>query len=266
MASHMSNGSGERRRSRRRRNSIVSTLLIVVGVGLLIASAGIFGYNTYNYHKIDENNERVAEYVKLSDDDDTPPDVDWVALKAMNPDVVGWLRIPGTIVNYPVLHTDNNEYYLNHAPDRSDSIGGSVFMDFENTAPGMVDGQTIVYGHHMRNGSQFKQIADMDDQKLFDGIKTVWYVTENGVYNLEPLFLYYLNENDTEVRQFKFDDNDALHEYLRSYLRVAVSKRAGADAVIDKLSHVLTLSTCNYYDGYGRTLLVCALKSEVGNQ
>jgi len=266
MANHMEGGAADKRKSNRRRNSIISTLLIVVGVGLLIAAGGIYGYNTYRYHKIDESNERVAEYVKLSDDDDTPPEVDWAALKAMNQDVVGWLQVPGTIVNYPVLHTDNNEYYLDHAPDRSNSIGGSVFMDFENTPPGMVDAQTIIYGHHMRNGSQFKQIADMDDQKLFDGIKTVWYVTENGVYNLEPLFLYYLNENDTEVRQFTFDDSNALHDYLRSYLKVAVTKRADADAAIDKLSHVLTLSTCNYYDGYGRTLLVCGLKSEVGNQ
>ena len=105
------------------------------------------------------------------------------ALKAMNPDVVGWLQVPGTVVNYPVFQTDNNEYYLDHAPDRSDSIGGSVFLDYENSAPGMVDAQTIVYGHHMRNGSQFKQIADMDDQSLFDVVKTVWYVTEkNGAF------------------------------------------------------------------------------------
>ena len=191
---------------KRRGGNVVSNLLILVGVGLLVAAGTIYFNNWQNYHKIDEENERVAQYVKLADDDENPPSVDWESLKAMNPDIIGWLQVPGTIVNYPVLHTGDNEYYLNRAPDLSESIGGSVFMDFENTTPGMVDAQTIIYGHHMRNGSQFKQIADMDDQKLFDGIKTIWYVTERGAYNLEPVFLYYINEDNTDVRQFQFKD------------------------------------------------------------
>ncbi|MDO4807012.1 MAG: class B sortase [Coriobacteriales bacterium] len=249
--------------SKRRGGNILSNLLIVVGVALLVAAGVIYYNNWQNYDKIDKENERVAQYVKLSDEDDNPPDVDWEALKAMNPDIVGWLQVPGTVVNYPVLHTTDNEYYLNRAPDKSESIGGSVFMDFENTVPGMVDAQTIIYGHHMRNGSQFKQIADMDDQKLFDGIKTVWYVTEQGAYKLEPVFLYYINENDTDVRQFTFKDQKEFQEYLHKYLDQAVTRRADADQIVDKAKHVLTLSTCNYYEGYGRTLLVCAIKAEV---
>lgn len=241
----------------------LSNVLIVVGVALLLIAAGIYAFNWWNYQQIDEGNERVAEYVRLSDDEETPPEVDWDALKAMNPDVVGWLQIPGTIVNYPVFQTTDNEYYLDHAPDRSQSIGGAVFMDYENTAPGMVDTQTIIYGHHMRNGSQFKQIADMDNQELFDGVKTVWYVTEQGAYKLMPLFLFYTNEDDYDVRQFTFENDEAWRSYLQTYLGKAVTKRTDAEQAVAQVNHVLTLSTCNYYDGFGRTLLVCAPKAEV---
>jgi len=216
-----------------------------------------------NYEKIDVENEKVAEYARLSDDGQEPPTVDWESLRAMNPDIVGWLQVPGTIINYPVYQSYDNEYYLEHAPDRSDSIGGSVFLDFESIAPGMVDAQTIIYGHHMRNGSQFKPIADMDSQELFDGVNRVWYVTEKGAYDLAPLFLFYTTETDTYVRQFAFDSPEAFHDYLNTYYANAVTKRADADAIIAGASRVLTLSTCNYYDGYGRTLLVCVPRYEI---
>lgn len=245
------------------KNNMMSNILIVVGVLLLIIAGVIFAINTMNYRKIDDENKRVAEYAKLTDDGEQPPVVDWAALKEMNPDVVGWLQIPGTIVNYPVFKSGDNDYYLHHAPDRSDSIGGAVFMDYENNSPGMVDPQTIVYGHHMRNGSQFKPVADMDSQELFDGVKTVWYVTEGGSYKLAPLFLYYTSEDDTEVRQFQFQSPEAFHAYLNKYLSGAKTRRSDAEAAVNAVSHVLTLSTCNYYDGYGRTLLVCAPKSEI---
>lgn len=247
----------------KKKGNLLSNLLIVVGVVLLGVAGFIYYQNMQNYNKIDEANDRVAEYAKLSEDDELPPEVDWDALKAMNPDVVGWLQVPGTVVNYPVFQTSNNDYYLNHAPDKSESIGGSVFLDYENTAPGMVDAQTIVYGHHMRNGSQFKQIADMDDQTLFDGVRTVWYVTQNGAYKLMPLYLFYTSENDYDVRQFTFENDEEFRKYLQTYLDKAVTKRADAEQIIAKAKHVFTLSTCNYYDGYGRTLLVCALRSEV---
>ena len=244
-------------------NNKMSNILIVVGVLLLIIAGVIFAINTMNYRKIDDENKRVAEYAKLTDDGEQPPVVDWDALKAMNPDVVGWLQIPGTIVNYPVFKSDDNDFYLHHAPDRSESIGGAVFMDYENTSPGMVDPQTIIYGHHMRNGSQFKPIADMDNQELFDGVKTVWYVTEGGAFKLAPLFLYYTSEDDTEVRQFQFQNPDEFRAYLNKYLAAAKTRRSDVETAVNAVSHVLTLSTCNYYDGYGRTLLVCAPKSEI---
>lgn len=247
----------------KKRRNLVSNILIAVGVVLLVVAGVIFFRNNQNYQKIDESNERVAEYARLSDDSHQPPAVDWAALHEINPDIVGWLEVPGTVVNYPVCQAPDNDYYLNHAPDRTDSIGGSVFLDYENTSPGLVDAQTIVYGHHMRNGSQFKQIADMDSQERFDGVDTVWYVTEQGAFELAPLFLYYTSEEDTDVRQFSFPDVEAYRAYLNGYLGQAVARRANAEEAVRVVNHVFTLSTCNYYDGYGRSLLVCGLKSEI---
>ena len=250
-------------KSGKRHKNLVSNLLILVGVALLLVAGAMYLRNMWNYHTIDEKNDRIAEYAKLTDDAEQPPVIDWAALKEINPDIVGWLEVPGTVVNYPVYQTGDNDYYLHHAPDGSSSLGGAVFLDFENTTPGMVDPQTIVYGHHMRNGSQFKVIADMDKQEMFDGVKLLWYVTEQNNYDLVPLFVYYTNEGDLDVRQFKFDNLEAFRTYLRGYYAEAQTKRPDADAILAQVEHVFTLSTCNYYDGYGRTLLVCVPRSEV---
>ena len=248
-------------KSHKARN-LFSTLLIVVGIALLAVAGGMFYKNEQNYAEIDEVNERVAQYATLTTDDG-PPEVDWAALKALNPDVVGWIQVPSTVVNYPVFQSSNNEYYLHHAPDKSSTLGGSVFLDFECKAPGLVDRQSIIYGHHMRNGSQFKQIADMDNQESFDGISTVWYVTPEGAYELAPLFVYYTSDGDLDVRQFSFESTKAYRAYVDSYYKKAVTKRADADDIVGNVDHLFTLSTCNYIDGYGRTLLVCVPKNEI---
>jgi sortase B len=251
--------SGKKRHSASR---IISTILIIVGVALLLVAGGMWLHAQWQYHQQDVENEKLAAYAKVSDDGSTAPVVDWDALKAINDDVVGWIQIPGTVINYPVYQGEDNNHYLRHNAEGDYAIGGQVFMDYQNTAPGMVDAQTIIYGHHLNNGAMFKQVADMDDQEFFDSITTVWYVTETDTYELEPLLVYYTDPEDTNVRTFNFADEDAFHAYLMDLLDKSQTSRSDAAEIIGGTSHVLTLSTCNYIDGYGRTILVCVPKDE----
>ena len=255
--------SGRRSRDPRKRvGRVVSVLLFVVGVALIAVAAGMWIHNQWQYHEQDRINEELATYADVSDNGTTPPQVDWEALKAVNPEVVGWVQIPGTAVNFPVYQASDNDKYLHTSAEGDYSLGGQVFMDYENTAPGMVDGQTIVYGHHLRNGAMFKPISDMSNQEMFDGVSTVWYVTEEATYELEPLFLYETDANDTNVRHFSFASVDELRAYLTDLLGRAVTSRSDAAELISGAQNVLTLCTCNYDNGdSGRTLLVCVPKA-----
>lgn len=172
--------------------------------------------------------------------------VDWASLKAVNQDVVGWVQIPNTVVNFPVYQGADNDEYLHTNAEGSYSLGGQIFLDAENAAPGMQDAQSIIYGHHLRNGAMFKPIADMENQEYFDSVDTVWYVTEDANYELEPLMLYKTDENDANVRQFSFASDDDFHTYLAGLLGKAVAKRSDAEALIAGADKVLTLCTCNY--------------------
>ncbi len=249
---------------KKRRNRIISACLFVVGIVLLLVAGGIYLYNQNQYAEQDQINEKLAAYATLAEDGNSAPVVDWASLKAINSDVVGWVQVPNTTVNFPVYQGADNDAYLHTNAEGNYSLGGQVFMDSENTAPGLTDNQTIIYGHHLRNGAMFKPIADMDTQGMLDSVKTVWYVTEQANYELEPIFVYKTTGDDETVREFSFSTDDEWRAYLSGLLAKAVTKSSDAATAITKANHVLTLCTCNYSGNEtGRTILVCALKSEV---
>lgn len=251
----------------RRRRNVLSTLLLVVGVALLLVAGGMWGYAQYQYHVQDENNAKLAAYATVSDDAAQPPTIDWAGLKAVNADVVGWVYIPGTHVDFPVYQGDSNDEYLRTSAEGEYSVGGQIFMDYENSRPGLVDRQTLVYGHHLNNGAMFTDVDEFASQDYFNGINTVWYLTEDASYELEPLFFYKSAATNGAARQIVFSDDNDFHNYLANALSQATAKSSSADGAVSSVSRVLTLCTCDYENdfgkGNGRGLLVCALKSEV---
>lgn len=255
--------SGRRSKDPRKRvGRVVSILLFIVGLVLIGTAAGMWIHDQWQYHEQDVINEELAGYAKVSNDGSQPPQVDWASLKAVNPEVVGWVQIPGTVVNFPVYQASDNEKYLHTNAEGNYSIGGQVFLDAENTAPGMVDAQTIIYGHHLRNGAMFKPIYDMQKQEMFDSVSTIWYVTENATYELEPLMVYHTDGDDQNVRKFAFSSADEFRSYLMGLLGTSVAKADNADELVASASNVLTLCTCNYDDGAsGRTLLLAVPKA-----
>ncbi len=212
---------------------VLSTLLLIAGVVLI----GIAGYMWFHaqqqYQQQEQVNEELAQYATEPEDNaNGAPVIDWAGLEAINPDVVGWIYIPDTVVNYPVYQGANNDEYLRHTATGDD-------------------------------GSMFKPVADMADQATFDSHPTVWYVDENNQgYELEPLLVYKTTADDTNVRTLSFMTGDDFHSYLTDLLGRATASRADASAIIAQTSHVLTLVTCNYDNGTGRTVLICVPKSE----
>ncbi|WP_311397343.1 class B sortase [Lancefieldella parvula] len=243
-------------------SNILSTILLIVGIALLIAAAIMFGKTQVDYYAQDVINQELAAYTTVPEKKDEAPVVDWAGLKVVNSQVVGWIQIPGSQINYPVYQTTDNEYYLHTNAKGEWSIGGQIFMDYENNPNGLIDQQTILYGHHMRNGSMFQFIGALNDQSTFNKVETIWYLTPTQTYELEPVFTYHTDEDDDEVRQFNFTSVDEFRSYLKDRLSRAVSSRSDAAEVISRAEHVLTLFTCNYTDQYGRTMLICVPKNE----
>ena len=254
---------GLKRKRKHSKAGVIATAFLIIGICLLVVAGVMWGGGQLRYLEQNRINEQLAEHVELPEGGGAPV-VDWDALLAVNGDVVGWICVPGTVINYPVYQGDDNTEYLNTSALGQYSIGGQIFLDYQNVAPGMLDAQTIIYGHHLKNGTMFKAIADMANQGFFDGIHTVWYVTPNATYELAPLFLYYTNGSDTTVRVMNFDDAESFHNYLSQKLSVAQTARPGASEIIGGIDHAMLLITCNYEVEDGRTVLVCVPKDEAG--
>lgn len=253
----------------------MSTILMCIGVALMLAAAGYWGYSQWCYYEQAQTNSKLAAFATVPDqtndqvnddvreDTSTAPQVDWQGLKAINSEVVGWLQVPNTPINYPVYQGKDNEHYLRHNAEGKWTIGGQIFMDCDNTAPGLVDQQSVLYGHHLKDGSMFYHFFLLREPQNFEAMTCVWYVTEHAAYRLRPLFYYYTNPDDQNVRKFTFGSNDEFRAYLQERLKLAVTKMDDAEKIIPHITKVITMSTCNYEPGFGRSETVCALQREI---
>ncbi|AEB07861.1 peptidase C60 sortase A and B [Coriobacterium glomerans PW2] len=234
---------GRRPRGNRR---IVSTLLLLVGLALAGAAAYIFISAQLGYHEAVDSYSGLTKYAHISEgDDDVPPKVDFDQLNAINPEIVGWIYIPGTNINYPVAQASDNEKYLTTLFDGKKNPSGSIFMDASCTSPGMIDQQTSLYGHHMNNKTMFYQVNDTTDQAAFDKITIAYYITREGTSKLRPLLTAVVPDSYSKARARTFIGDGALSDYLRDIMKSAKAKAPDAEERLDSTEKVLSLITCS---------------------
>jgi len=102
-----------------------------------------------------EVREMARPPVPIEDGDaEEPQSIDWVALRLLNPDIVGWIVVDGTSIDYPIVRGTDNDWYLHHTVTGERNASGAIFMDHRNDA-GFFDPHTLIFGHDMRNGSMF---------------------------------------------------------------------------------------------------------------
>ena len=182
------------------------------------------------------------------------PVVDFESLTAVNPDVIGWIYIPDTNVNYPIVQGTDNRYYAFTMADGRDNAAGSIFMDYRNT-PDFTDKHTVIYGHNMRNGSMFANIVDYKKSGYLEEHPVGMIMTPTGNFRFEVIGGYVAELSDS-AWQLEF----AGEEDFGTWLEEAVSRigdRLGVQpSVTDR---IITLSTCSYEFSEARYVLVCRI-------
>ena len=243
----------------------ISNILIIV-LSAIIAFCGFRLYTIFHeYHEGEKQyNETAANFVEkkehTKDPDNTlketgpricPISVDFEGLRAENPDVVGWIYSEGTQINYPVLRGDSNGKYLHHMISGEYNSAGSIFMDYR-CSPDLADFITIIYGHHMKNGSMFASLHQYVSQSFYDEHKYMWYLTPDHIYRLDVLYGYVGNAEAEIYTIFTSRDE------LDSYLSFARSKSTfTADHTPEEITGIIALSTCSYEYDDARYVLVC---------
>ena len=186
-----------------------------------------------------------------------PPRHDLAALQSENPDCVGWLTIPDTSVDYPVVWTPSDpEHYLRRDFYGNYASGGTPFLDGRNKP--QAEGQNLIlYGHNMLDGSMFKPVLQY--------LTPNFQVTHEDVYlELNGIQYHYqvLAALETSTRSPVYAYTDLSDSTVMEHFRSTLLEETGLEAV-PRTEGYLTLSTCNNQGGNSRVLVIAALVEEV---
>ncbi len=202
--------------------------------------------------QLPEGTPDLEETAPLNQEDGTVwPVVDFGALQAVNPDVVAWIYLEGTNINYPIVRGADNAEYLDKLVDGTYNSAGSIFMDYRN-GPDFSDCHTVLYGHHMKNQTMFSQITGYKTQSFYEEHPTCLLLTPQGNYKLAFFAGYTANLNG-DAWKLSFE---SAQEYA-AWLEAAVARSDFRSSVTPTAQDLtVTLSTCTYeYDNARYVLL-----------
>jgi len=183
-------------------------------------------------------------------------EIDLAALRAVNEDVIGWIRIPDTKIDYPLLQWTDNDFYLKHTWKQVSNGSGSIFMECQNS-PDFSDFNTIIYGHNMRNKSMFGSLRDYRSPQHVEKHPYVYIVNDRGILRYD-IFAMHRAGVDTIMYGLKIDSEQKKTEFLRYAKDYSQIETDITPTFEDK---ILTLSTCSGA-GYGTRWIVQGVLNE----
>lgn len=238
----------------RKRISIAATVLAVVCIGYFV------GY----YYFADKTGDKFADLSALKDrqpvssnikttvtldGDKEAPEIleQYKTLYNKNKSLIGWIKIADTVIDYPVMQTSNNEYYLTHNYEQEYDRNGSIFLDAQCD---VIDRNTnlIVYGHHMKSGKMFGSLQNYKSEQFYKEHKEIQFDTiyEEGTYEVMYVFRGQIY-TDAEVtfKYYQFFDANSEEEFNSNMQAMAEMSMYDTGVTAVYGDELLTLSTCD---------------------
>lgn len=176
-----------------------------------------------------------------SETEQAPIDVNFQMLQEMNANAVGWLYCEGTMINYPVVQSTDNSYYLKHLFNDQTNSAGAIFMDAQNT-PDLSDINTIIYGHNMKNGTMFTALMNYSSQKFYENHPVLYYLTNEHDYRID-VFASYEAPAISETFTVFFDSEWTYSNYLQQRRELS---QISSSLPVSTEDNIVTLVTCGY--------------------
>lgn len=160
---------------------------------------------------------------------------------------IGWIYVPDTHINYPVMQSEDNDFYLHHAADGNYLYAGSIFLDYRCNAD-FSSVSNILYGHNMSNRSMFADVTNFTNRTYFDSHRYGWLTTENDVYSI-CFFAVDVTENTGRIYNTDSDWRTVMSEVVN---RAVIYD----DIELTDTDKLVMLSTCTGANSSSRTILV----------
>ena len=266
---------------RKIKNNIYKLWLFILIIIFLISIVNIFRWLNDNKNNIDETNtiNKKVEIINVPDNEnieiienkEEPAqsmyysyikmnliDVDFSKLKGINKEVVGWIKVEGTTINYPFVQTNNNKYYLNHSFDKSNNGAGWVFMDYRNNKADF-DRNTILYAHGRTNGRMFGDLKNiLTNNWLNNPDNFIVKLSTEYENTLWQVFSVYKIETTSDYIQTTFLNDSEYENWLNMILN---RSNYNFNTNLNSNDKILTLSTC-YNDNEKVVLHAKLIKKE----
>ncbi|MDD6483390.1 MAG: class B sortase [Clostridiales bacterium] len=246
-------------------------VILLLSLLIFVLCALYLGNYFYKDYKVESDVSALREIVKDAAPKDTPAPNEteppkyaqngmlnaYFELASKNPDMVGWIKIPDTKVDYPVMYSNqSNEYYLHRNFEKEYSDNGLPYLDYQCDLS-RPSTNLIIYGHNMRSGAMFAALTKYKSREYYEQHPNINFDTlyEEGVYEIFAVFTTVVGSKD-ELYYTEFIDAQTPEEF-EAFIN-SVKSRAYYDT--GKTAHfgdrLLTLSTCSYNEKNERTVVV----------
>lgn len=185
-----------------------------------------------------------------------------------NEDMAGWLSIPGTVIDYPIMWTPEDEnYYLYRDFDKNSSTAGSLILDTDSCVDPLTT-NLIIHGHNMKSGSMFGTLRNYEDEDFYKEHRQIILYTEECQRNYEVIAVFrsqVYKKTDNVFKFYKFFQADTEEEFYDFYDNIKALSLYDTGVTAEFGDHFITLSTCTYHVEQGRFVVV-AKEVEKGDQ
>ena len=233
----------------------IRSLLMLVFIALLIFSGIKIIKWILGNKQNEELQSNLSQYVEIKDSKNEKEDnaykIDFKALKEINSDTIGWLKVNGTNIEYVVVKGTDNDYYLHHNFEKQNNSAGWIFADYRNKFD-YTDYNTVIYGHNMKNDSMFGTLKNVLSDEWYNNEENrhIILVTEKGTFTYKVFSVYEEKASDYPIQTGFSNDN----EYLNFLNTIKDKSIKDFNVELSAEKGILTLSTCGN-DNKNRVIL-----------
>ncbi len=241
-------------------------VVFIIALIVLVCALGVAGYILFSYWQGENEYDELTQYMQVDDSGEVLTlgsfDVDWDALRSINRDVVAWLYVPNTNINYPVVWREHDDQYYLKRTFGDNSAGdfaaeyGCLMLSGENQ-PDLTDQVNIFYGHNMRNGSMFNSLSENDDSEVFNSHRVYYLLTPQGNYRLVSFACDKVLGTSTDIVIPNFPTQEEYEAYLQERVDSSTVTPVPPAPELSRIKQLFAFSTCDYPDNHYRIITFC---------
>ncbi len=226
--------------------------MIIVCLAAIVVISGWKVYSIlHNYSLQQSAYDKITE---TAQEDGFTGNIDFDALRKINPDIVGWIYYEDTLIDYPIVKGEDNSKYLTTTFDGSYGNFGTLFVDSVTEAP-FKQFNTLVYGHHMRNGSMFGQLRRLKDPDYTREHPRMELITPEGKYHLD-IWAFLNQPADSRIYTTNISDKEECADYIKMIEELS---EYTMDVEVAPGDRIVELSTCAYEYQEARYVVACKM-------